>query len=194
MTLLLPMAGWTHVPEVDLLADMASALVLLGGGVLVFRSFRQRYLLWWIFGWASYVIYRSSSDLLDLTRSPAVALAISQSAFIVAVTLFAAAVFQYVRRFQLMIPVVILAGITLELTILQYSYWPGNLGLMLAIQILYRVITFWAAIKLVRYSLGRGEVGPWLMALMLCLIHMDTAITKVTRWRPPIWWWTRCWD
>ena len=26
--------------------------------------------------------------------------------------------------------------------------------------------------------MGRGEVGPWLMALMLCLIHMDTAITQ----------------
>ena len=177
MTLLLPMAGWTHVPEVDLLADVASALVLLGGGVLVFRSFRQRYLLWWIFGWASYVIYRSSSDLLDVTRSPAAALAISQSAFIVAVTLFAGAVFQYVRRFQLMIPVVILAGITLELTILQYSLWPGSHGLMLAIQILYRVITFTAAVQLMKYSLGRREVGSWLMALMLCLIHMDTAIT-----------------
>ena len=77
-----------------------------------------------------------------------------------------------------MIPIVILAGITLELTILQYSFWPSSHGLMLAIQILYRVITFWAAVQLMKYSLGRREVGPWLMALMLCLIHMDTVITQ----------------
>ncbi len=178
MTLFLPMAGWAHVPELDLLADMASALVLLGGGVLVFRSFRQRYLLCWIFGWASYVLYRGSSDGLDGVRSAGVWLAISQVAFVVAITLFASAVLLYARRFRLTIPLVVLAGIVVELIILQFSFWPSSHALMLAVQILYRVITFTAAIQLVRYSLGRREIGPWLMALMLCLIHMDTAITQ----------------
>jgi PAS domain S-box-containing protein len=178
MTLLLPMAGWAHVPEVDLLADVASALVLLGGGVLVFRSFRQRHLLCWIFGWASYVIYRGSSDGLNGVRGPSLTAAISQIAFIVAITLFAAAVLQYARRFRLMIPLVIVAGIIVELIILQQSFWPSSYRLLLAIQILYRVITFTAAIQLVKYSLGRREIGPWLMALMLCLIHMDTPITQ----------------
>ena len=178
MTLVLPIAGWTHVPEVDLLADIATTLVLLGGGVLIFRTFRQRYLLLWIFGWASYVLYRTSGDALDLVRSPAVALALSQGAFVIAVSLFAAAVLLYVRRFLLMIPIAVIGGIIIELIILQYSFWPGSRGLMLAIQILYRVITFTAAIQLVRYSIGRRELGPWLMALMLCLIHMDTALTQ----------------
>jgi PAS domain S-box-containing protein len=178
MTLLLPMAGWAHVPELDLLAEMASALVLLGGGVLVFRSFRQRYLLCWIFGWASYVIYRGSSDGLDGVRSLSAALAISQIAFVVAITLFASAVLLYSRRFRLMIPIVTLAGIIVELVILQFSFWPDSHGLMLAVQISYRIITFTAAIQLVRYSGGRREIGPWLMALMLCLLHMDTPITQ----------------
>jgi PAS domain S-box-containing protein len=178
MTLVLGMLGWTHVPEVDLLADMASALVLLGGGLLVFRSFRQRYLQWWIFGWASFVIYRLNSDAVGLSSSPVVVLAISQSAFVVAVMLFAGAVFLYLRQYRLLIPATALCGFVIELIILQSSFWPHSTGLMVAIQILYRVISFTAGVQLLRYSLGRKEVGAWLMALMMFAIHMDTSLTQ----------------
>ena len=178
MTLVLPMPGGTHVPEADLLADVASALVLLGGGLLIFRYFQQRYLQWWIFGWASFVIYRVNSDAVGLMNGPTVGLGVSQCAFVIAVTLFSAAIFQYLRQYRLLIPAVVLCGIIVELIILQFSFWPHSASLMLAIQILYRVISFTAGVQMLRYSMGRKEVGSWLLALMMFAIHMDTPLTQ----------------
>ena len=105
-------------------------------------------------------------------------LGISQCAFVVAVMLFAGAIFLYLREYRLLIPAVILCGIIVELIILQFSFWPYSTGLMLAIQILYRVISFTAGVQLLRYSMGRNEVGSWLMALMMFAVHMDTPLTQ----------------
>ena len=103
MALVPPISGWMYVPEVDLLADLASILVLVGGGVLIFRTFRERYLLWWIFGWASFVIYEVSNDTFAIGPGSLTATAVSQIAFIVAVTLFSGAIFLYLRRIRLLI-------------------------------------------------------------------------------------------
>ena len=37
----------------------------------------------------------------------------------------------------------------------------------------YRVITFAAAIQLVRFRWARWEIGPWLLALSLLMVHLD---------------------
>ncbi len=178
MALVPPISGWMYVPEVDLLADLASILVLVGGGVLIFRTFRERYLLWWIFGWASFVIYEVSNDTFAIGPGSLTATAVSQIAFIVAVTLFSGAIFLYLRRIRLLIPSVLIAGLTCEIIIIQYSLSPNSYGLMLSVQILYRVISFSAGVLLVRYSFGRHEIGAWVMAVMMFMIHMDSPITQ----------------
>src|SRR5580704_1811102 len=47
------------------------------------------------------------------------------------------------------------------------------------LEVSYRLIALAAAIQLVRYRWGRGEIGPWLLAVSLVLLHLEWAPMNV---------------
>ena len=78
---------------VGLTAQQSAVLIMLAASLLVFRTFRERYLLVWILGWAVYFGFRCSTHNGNLAAPLFKALA--QAEFMVAVCVFAATVFLY---------------------------------------------------------------------------------------------------
>ena len=84
-----------RVLAVPMTAQQTTALLMLAASVLVFRTFRERFLLVWILGWLAYGISGwFGPDSPWFPPSPEL-LAISQAAFVMTVCLFAAAILVY---------------------------------------------------------------------------------------------------
>ena len=73
--------------SLELLADSSAILVVLAAAFLVFRTFRELYLLTWILGWACYLLYRVTSAAAG-SASPEWPRALAHLAFVAAVALF----------------------------------------------------------------------------------------------------------
>src|SRR5258705_6443814 len=69
-----------------------AALIMLAASLLIFRTFRERYLLVWIFGWVVYLAARTAASGgmagLPLRYSQAV----GETGFVLGVCIFAAAI------------------------------------------------------------------------------------------------------
>src|SRR5579884_4438540 len=77
-----------------LMAVEAAALVILAASLLVFRTFRERYLLIWIVGWLAYFVSGWTLHAFP-GLPPNYVVGISRSQFVLAVSLFAGALFVY---------------------------------------------------------------------------------------------------
>src|SRR5256884_4719159 len=77
-----------------LMAQESAALIILAASLLVFRTFRERYLLVWIGGWVTYVVaqWGLHTPVVSGTRY---APAIFQATFVLAVGLFATSILLY---------------------------------------------------------------------------------------------------
>ncbi len=171
--------GWlARLARVDNLADTITTLVLLTAGLLVYRTFRERYLFFWIIGWSAYLLYRLSLDRASRLGFPPSAVALTYIAFLVASGLFAAAVFDYLNRRRWLMPLGAATLLAIGVATLRVYRFPSSVMGEAIVQVLYRVGTFAAAIQLASYSRGRRQISPWLMAAMLFLIHIDFDITQ----------------
>jgi hypothetical protein len=85
-----------EIAATEFIPQATAILVLLAGGMLVYRSFRERYLLVWIQGWAAYLVYRFAASNVALPGSlwPH----IGAAGFVLAVTFFGASVQYYIDR------------------------------------------------------------------------------------------------
>ncbi|HWR15588.1 MAG TPA: PAS domain S-box protein [Terriglobales bacterium] len=171
--------GWLErLATVDNLADTASTLVLLTAGVLIYRTFRERYLFFWITGWSAYLLYQIGATQTwggAYSRSTVV---LTYAAFLISAGLFASAVFDYLQRRRWLI--VVGASTAAAMAIVVWKVCLPNSPveqLEWVFQILYRVGTFSAAILLVRFSRGRRQASPWVMSVMLFLMHIDFDIS-----------------
>ena len=171
--------GWLdRLAPVGNIADTITTLVLLVAGILIYRTFRERYLFFWIIGWSAYLLYRVSLDRAWELGYPPYAVALTYISFLISSALFAAAVFDYLNRKKWF---VYLAGMTLVAMAIATvrAYWFANSQVLEAVvQVLYRVGTFAAAIQLAVYIRGRRQLSPWLMALMLLMVHIDFDVVK----------------
>src|SRR3954453_9994812 len=80
------------------LAEMSTLLILLAGAILLYSSFREKYLVPWIAGWSVFTV---SKVFLALSASQPLALmwaALAYGTYVVSVGLFAASVFFYVSH------------------------------------------------------------------------------------------------
>ena len=99
MTLVLILYGWSAgLANVDNLAGTASTLVLLIAGVLIYRTFRERYLFFWIVGWSSYLLYQIALERAAGQGFAPASVVLAHTAFLIAAALFAASVFDYLNR------------------------------------------------------------------------------------------------
>src|SRR6202049_3847262 len=167
--------AFVDLPVPKFVAVESAALVLLAAGLLVFRPFRERYLLVWIVGWLAYFVSNWTIHHPGIDSTARYAVAVSQSQFVLALCLFSAAVFVYCHTRKLLLPVLAFSIAVIVYAALQVLYWPDSFVLRLALEISYRVITFGAALQLIRFRWARWEIGPWLLSLSLLLVHLDWA-------------------
>lgn len=160
-------SGW------GLLAESSGLLVLLAAVFLVFRVFRERYLLSWIVGWCSYLLYRVAILNPQYFPSRTAWQAVAQVSFLVAVAFFVAAVLHYTNQKRWLLPLAIVAAVAVDLALAHAVWWPDSRALAVAVRLLYTAMTVAGALQLVLFSRGRREIGPWLIAAMLLLLHLD---------------------
>ncbi|HKD01993.1 MAG TPA: ATP-binding protein [Terriglobales bacterium] len=165
--------GDLSVPK--LAAQESAALIILAASLVVFRTFRERYLLVWILGWVAYFLSRWTPGTSAAERLTSDLIAIRQVEFILAVCLFAGAVFVYTHARKFVRPLVVIAVVLMAFAAVRALYWPDVFILRAALEIAYRLVALAASFELIRYRWGRGEIGPWLMAGGLLLVHLDWA-------------------
>ncbi len=151
------------------LAEASAPLILLGGAVLLYRSFREKYLLPWIAGWA---VYTLAKLFLAISRyhGQEFWLALANVAFVAAVTLFSAAIFHYVCRPRLLIRTSFVVFLAMFLGVLQVL-WPEHANVLLFFfAICWRLIPWAAAWQLIVFAQGRGNTGAWILSATLLLL------------------------
>jgi PAS domain S-box-containing protein len=158
-----------------LVAQESAALVVLVASLVVFRTFRERYLLIWILGWLAYFVSRLSLGPVDHPTASHYAELLSQVEFIVAVCLFAASIFVYAHARKLLLALLPTGGAIVTYVIICQLLWPHSTVLRVPLEISYRLLGLVAAVQLLRYRRGRAEIGPWLLALGLLCLHLDWA-------------------
>ncbi|PYX23100.1 MAG: hypothetical protein DMG82_12420 [Acidobacteria bacterium] len=181
----LPLCVWYAVGEFavpKLTAQESAAFIMLAATILVFRTFRERFLLVWSLGWLAYGVSQwFSANPAAFATAPELE-AISQSAFVLAVCLFGASILLYSHAEKHILPLFIITGSVMTFAVARLLYWPDEILLRVPLEIAYRVLAVGAAIQLIRYRWGRLEIGPWLLGLSLLFLHLDWA--PLTGWVP----------
>ncbi|MBV9484129.1 MAG: GAF domain-containing protein [Acidobacteria bacterium] len=154
----------------------SAALIMLAASILVYRTFRERYLLVWILGWLAYLV----SHLPGGGQNAAYTGAIAQAALVAAVGLFCCAVFVYTRARRAILPLLALTLGVAAFAAARVLLWPDSLPLRIALQSAYRLIALTAAIEMIRARWGRWEFGPWLLTLSLLLLDVDWAPVRMS--------------
>ncbi len=149
-------------------------LLVLGASLLVLSALRERYLLVWTAGWVLLAGSRLAGwHGAGMGIAQRYVPAVEQAAFVVAMGLFAGAVFVYIRARNLLVP---LAAITLSVAgfaVARVLLWPDSLTLRVALEVSYRIILLTAALALLRARQGRWELRAWLLASCLLVQHLS---------------------
>lgn len=172
-------AGYLFAPK--LVAEESAVLVILAASLLVFRTFRERYLLLWIVGWLAYFVSRVTLHSIDSMASYLIA--ISQAEFMLAVCLFAAAVLVYTQARQMLLPLLAVATGVVTFAALRAIWWPHSAVLLIVLEVSYRFIAVAAAFQVIRFRWARWEIGPWVLGASLLFLHLDAGPFKL-RWVP----------
>lgn len=157
----------------EVLAEGSGILVLIAGAILIYRTFREKYLFLWILGWIFYLTYREWEFVAESALDPRIWLLLSHSAFVCAAALLVTAILLYTDSKSFLLPVGAAAAGTIVLIAIRTYGFPNSFLLMMAVHLGYRVMTVAGAIQLARFNRGRLTQGPWLMVLTLLLFHMD---------------------
>src|SRR5580704_7637517 len=169
--------GWSAlelaVPK--MMTVESATLVVLAASLLVFRTFRERYLLIWIVGWLAYFVSGWTLHNIITGVNDGLLVAISQAQFVLAVSLFGCAVFVYSNARKLLVPLLVYSILLTVYTVSRAFLWPDSFELRVGLEVGYRIIIFAVAVQLVRFRWARWEIGPWLLTLSLLLVHLDWA-------------------
>jgi hypothetical protein len=129
------LVGDLSVPKLS--AQESAALIMLAATMLIFRTFRERYLLAWILGWLAYLVSRSNMLGPEFGIGGRYLLGISQTEFVLAVCLFAAAIFIYTQANKLILPLLVIAVSVMTFAVVRTIYWPNLLALRVALEVSY---------------------------------------------------------
>ncbi len=162
--------GDIFVPRLTL--QDSAALILLAASLLVFRTFRERYLLIWTVGWLAYLVSRWTVQGLTPESIPRYLTAISQAEFVLAVGLFAAAILVYTHAREILLPVLLVTLGIMIYAVARAWYWPDSFVLRVVLEVSYRIIALTAAFRLVRYRWARWETVPWVLSLSMLLLYL----------------------
>src|SRR6185312_3838663 len=155
------------------LAEASTLLILLAGAILLFRSFREKYLVPWIAGWPSFTACKTFLALGHSHQLSSALISLVLCSYAVAIWCFSAAVFSYAYQKELRWPAGIVLGFVLALGLTQTFWFRQSPGLMTAFYVCWRIVLAVAAAALVRFAWGRRYIGRWLLAVMLLMLHLD---------------------
>src|SRR5882757_9035265 len=155
------------------LAEMSTLLMLLAGAVLLYASFREKYLVPWIVGWSMFTLSKVFLALSSGRAPTPVWTALAYGSYVLAVGLFAAAVFLYVSQRKLLWPSILALCVALPLE-MAYSLWQPYPAMHYLALALCWSVSIVASVQLVRFAWGRVTVGRWLLAAMLLALHLDS--------------------
>ncbi len=161
------------------LAKGSTLLILLAGAVLLYRSFREKYLVPWIAGWIAY----SASKLLSISQldqNSIVLTVLTWACFLLAIGLFSSAVLLYTDEKRLILPTGVVLGAAMVLIVLHAVWFPRVETLNTAFAGLWRLGALIASIQLLRLAWGRPNVGRWLLAAMLPILHLHLSQSPTT--------------
>jgi PAS domain S-box-containing protein len=173
----LPLCVWYAVGELaapKLTAQESATFIMLAATILVFRTFRERFLLVWILGWLAYGVSQWFGDSAGFAAAPELQ-AVSQAAFVLAVCLFATAILVYTHAEKHILPLFVITGSVMTLAVARVLYWPEEMLVRVPLEVAYRILAIAAAVQLIRYRWGRFEIGPWLLGFSLLFLHLDWA-------------------
>src|SRR6266566_1337855 len=143
------------MPVPRLMAEESAALIILAASLLVFRTFRERYLLVWIGGWVVYFVAQwglHRPDAAGVRQAPA----LFQATFVLAIGLFAASIFLYSHARSFLLPLLLISLAVMGYAVARALMWPDSLTLRVALEVSYRFIAIAAALQLLRFRWGRG--------------------------------------
>src|SRR5208282_847397 len=149
-------------------------LIVLAASVLVLSVFRERYLAVWTVAWTLLVTSRlveahGAGMQIPQRYVPAV----EQAAFVIAMGLFAGAIFVYIKERNLLAPLAAVTLSTAGFAVARVLLWSDSLPLRVALEVSYRIILLTAAIALLRARRGRREMASWMLAAFLLAQHLN---------------------
>jgi PAS domain S-box-containing protein len=151
-----------------------AVLLMLAASLLVFRTLRERCLMVWIVGWVAYFVSHHALVMASGQASP-YAVPVAHGEFILAVALFVAGAFIYANARDFLAPLLAISLALIVFATLQSIFWPGSETLRFALELSYRILTVTAAARILRFRRARREIGPWILAAGLLLLHLDWA-------------------
>lgn len=158
------------------LVQASAVLILLAGGILVYRAFRERYLLAWLLGWVAYLLHKVAGDAAG---APPGALwpVLSHVFFTAAIFLMAAAVLFYTNRTRWLLPLAIIGMVALDTAVVRIVWFPGSALVGYGLDALYTIIKIVAAVQMALFARGRPNLGPWLLTFSFLFVHMHEYAT-----------------
>src|SRR5579884_281627 len=134
------------------LAEMSTLLILLAGAVLLYSSFREKYLIPWISGWAC-LTFAKIWLALDRSHGSPVLGSLSLAFYMLGLGLVVAAVLFYTSQRRLILPLAVMLSVALTLWLLYSSVWPYPIFRVTAQWLCWGVKAL-ASIQLVRFAWG----------------------------------------
>ena len=152
---------------------------MLAAGLLVFRTFRERYLLIWILGWLAYFVSNWTIHHPGVDPTSRYAVAVSQSQFVLACVCSPRRCLSTAMPGEMLVPLLAFSLAVIGYAAVRALWWPDSFVLRVVFEVSYRLITFGAALQLIRFRWARWEIGPWLLSLSLLAVHLDWAPLNV---------------
>jgi len=163
-----------NLATIAFLAEASILLALLAGAILLYWSFREKYLVPWIAGWTVYGLAKLFTTFSQTQASPRLWTALAYAFFVVAVGLFTGAVFLYVYQKKSLWLAGGFLSFALVVGIVRALWLPHATLVRSAFDYFsWRLVLVLAAVQLVRFAWGRLNVGRWILAAMLLLLHTD---------------------
>src|SRR5258708_30749308 len=155
------------------LAEASTLLILLAGTVLLYRRFRDTYLVCGIARWTVYGLSRLFAALAITQTDARLWAVLDNVCFSVAIALFAASVLRYVYKGKFISYTTGASGVALVLGIfIALGFSNASLFEWSFLGILFLALAL-AAACLVHFALGRHNIGHWILAVSLLLLHPD---------------------
>src|SRR6266568_5977614 len=138
------------------LAEASTLLILLAGAILLYRSFREKYLVPWIAGWTLYTLSKLFITLAVAESPTRLWTALACVSFVLAAGLFASTVFLYTSQTKLLWPLAIVISVVLLIGTALVFQLPRTTSLRTIFNF-SRLILIFTSIQLVRFTWGRAN-------------------------------------
>jgi len=176
-------SGWDFAGQLGMArltaADMA-LLVVLGALLAVLRVSRERYLLLWIVGWTALLASRLVAHGALQTLSIETLSVVEQAGFVVAIGLFATAVFDHGRGRKLVSALLLATGALAIFAAVRVVAWPSLLLPRVILEIAYRIGLLSASVELLQTARGRRHSGQWLLCVSLPFLHLPWTLLSAS--------------